>query len=174
MVGGALPAPSFGIGGLTVNHKKVRRLMREHDLQPRRRRRYVATSDSDHDQPIYPNRAKDLTIDGPDQLWVADITYVAILDGFAYVAVILDAWSRRAVIGYAISRSIDVRLTLAALEHRNRPAKPAARLRSSPHGRTEGRNMPLRAIGRRCFGTASSVRWGAEATLTTIRRQRAS
>ena len=50
--------------GLTVNHKKVRRLMREHDLQPRRRRRYVATTDSDHDQPIYPNRAKDLTLTG--------------------------------------------------------------------------------------------------------------
>ncbi len=55
-----------------------------------------------------------MTIDGPNQLWVADITYVAIVEGFAYVAVILDAWSRRAV-GYAISRSIDVRLTLAAL-----------------------------------------------------------
>ena len=66
--------------------------MREHDLQPRRRRRCVATTDSDHDQPIYPNRAKDLAIDGPDQLWVADITYVAIREGFAYVAVILDAW----------------------------------------------------------------------------------
>ena len=100
--------------GMTVNHKKIRRLMREHDLQPRRRRRYVATTDSDHDQPIYPNRTQDLTIDGPNQLWVADITYVAIVEGFAYVAVILDAWSRRAV-GYAISRSIDVRLTLAAL-----------------------------------------------------------
>ena len=99
--------------GLIVNHKKIRRLMREHDLQPRRRRRYVATTDSDHDHPIYPNRAKDLTIDGPNQLWVADITYVAIREGFAYVAVILDAWSRRAI-GYAISRSIDVRLTMAA------------------------------------------------------------
>src|SRR3984957_20530426 len=91
---------------MIVNHKKIRRLMREHNLQPRRRRRYVATTDSDHDQPIYPNRTIDLT--------VADITYVAIVEGFAYVAVILDAWSRRAV-GYAISRSIDVRLTLAAL-----------------------------------------------------------
>ena len=100
--------------GMIVNHKKIRRLMREHDLQPRRRRRYVATTDSDHDQPIYPNRTKDLTIDGPNQLWVADITYVAVVEGFAYVAVILDAWSRRAV-GYAISRSIDIRLTLAAL-----------------------------------------------------------
>jgi putative transposase len=55
--------------------------MREPDLRPRRR--HVATTDSDHDQPIYPNRAKDLTIDGPDQLWVADITYVAIQGGFA-------------------------------------------------------------------------------------------
>ena len=109
--------------GMIVNHKKVRRLMREHDLQPRRPRRYVATTDSDHDQPIYPNRTKGLTIDGPNQLWVADITYVAIVEGFAYVAVILDAWSRRAV-GYAISRSIDVRLTLAALNaaiERRRP-----------------------------------------------------
>jgi putative transposase len=101
--------------GMIVNHKKVRRLMREHDLQPRQRRRYVATTDSDHDQPIHPNRAKGLAIDGPDQIWVADITYVAVVEGFAYVAVILDAWSRRAV-GYAISRSIDVRLTLAALK----------------------------------------------------------
>ena len=109
--------------GLIVNHKKVRRLMREHDLQPRRRRRYVATTDSDHDQPIYPIRAKDLTIDGPDQLWVADITYVAIREGFAYVAVILDAWSRRAI-GYAISRSIDVRLTLAALNTAVERRKP--------------------------------------------------
>ncbi len=100
--------------GVVVNHKKIRRLMREHDLQPRRRRRYVATTDSDHDQPIYPNRAKDLIVDGPNPLWVADIAYVAVVEGFAYVAVILDAWSRRAV-GYAISRSIDVRLTLAAL-----------------------------------------------------------
>jgi putative transposase len=100
--------------GMIVNHKKIRRLMRKHDLQPRRRRRHLATTDSDHDQPIYPNRTRDLTIDGPNQLWVADITYVAIVDGFVYVAVILDAWSRR-VVGYAISRSIDVRLTLAAL-----------------------------------------------------------
>ena len=101
--------------GIVVNHKKIRRLMREHDLQPRQRRRYVATTDSDHDQPIFPNLAKDMVADGPNQLWVADITYVAIAAGFVYVAVILDAWSRR-VVGYAISRSIDARLTLAALK----------------------------------------------------------
>jgi putative transposase len=101
--------------GMAVNHKKIKRLMREHDLQPRQRRRFVATTDSDHDEPIFPNRAKDLKIDGPNQLWVADITYVAILAGFVYVAVILDACSRR-VVGYAISRAINARLTVAALK----------------------------------------------------------
>lgn len=102
--------------GLVVNHKKLRRLMREHDLQPRRRRRFIATTDGDHDLPIFPNLARAFVpADGPDQLWVADITYVAIPAGFVYVAVILDAWSRK-VVGYAISRSIDVRLTLAALQ----------------------------------------------------------
>jgi putative transposase len=101
--------------GIVVNHKKIRRLMREHDLQPRIRRRYVTTTDSDHAQPIFPDRTRDMILNGPDQLWVADITYVAILAGFVYVAVILDAWSRR-VVGYAISRSIDARLTVAALK----------------------------------------------------------
>ena len=109
--------------GLIVNHKKIRRLMLEHDLQPRSARRFVATTDSDHDLPIFPNLAKDMTPDGPNQLWVADITYVAILAGFVYVAVILDAWSRK-VAGYAIGRSIDARLTSAALRsavERRRP-----------------------------------------------------
>ena len=101
--------------GIVANHKRIKRLMREHDLQPRRRRRYVATTDSDHDQPIFPDRAKELALDGPDQLWVADLTYVAITGGFAYVAIILDAWSRR-VVGYAIGRSIEARLAVAALK----------------------------------------------------------
>ena len=101
--------------GVIANHKRIKRLMREHDLQPRRRRRYVATTDSDHDQPIFPDRARNLVPDGPDQLWVADLTYVAIIGGFAYVAIILDAWSRR-VVGYAIGRSIEARLAVAALK----------------------------------------------------------
>ena len=112
--------------GLIVNSKKVRRLMREHDLQPRHRRRFVATTDSDHGGPIFPNLAKDMVLTGPNQLWVADITYVAIAVGFIYVAVILDAWSRR-VVGYAIGRSIDARLALAAL-------KAAIRSRRPPEG----------------------------------------
>ena len=112
--------------GVVVNGKKIRRLMREHDLQPRRRRRYVATTDSDHDSPIYPDRARDVVPVGPNQLWVADITYIAIASGFVYLAAILDAWSRR-VVGYAISRSIDARLATAAL-------KAAIRSRDPPPG----------------------------------------
>jgi putative transposase len=60
--------------GVVANHKRIKRLMREHDLQPRRRRRYVATTDSAHDLPIFPDLAKTLVPAGPDQLWVADLT----------------------------------------------------------------------------------------------------
>ncbi len=76
--------------GVPVNRKRVARLMRLHCLQVRPRRRYVATTDSDHDSPIFPNLSKDIVPDGPDQLWVADITDIAIATGFVYLAVILD------------------------------------------------------------------------------------
>jgi putative transposase len=112
--------------GLVVNCKRVRRLMREHDLQPKRRRRFLATTDSDHNDPIFPDLARGRIVDGPNQIWVADITYIAIAVGFVYLAAILDAWSRR-VVGYAISRSIDARLAIAAL-------KAAIRARQSPKG----------------------------------------
>lgn len=99
--------------------------MREHDLQPTCRRRFVATTDSDHDQPIFPDLSRELVADGLDQLWVADLTYVAIAVGFVYVAVIMDASSRR-VVDYAIGLRIDARLTSAALnaaiEHRRPPS----------------------------------------------------
>lgn len=100
---------------MIVNTKKVRRIMRDNDLNPKRRRRYVATTDSDHGGPIYPNIAKGFEIHGPDQLWVADLTYVAIATGFAYLAVILDAWSRR-VVGYALDRKVDARIATDALK----------------------------------------------------------
>jgi putative transposase len=106
---------ALGQLGWVVNHKKIKRLMREHGLQPPQRRRFVVTTDSDHDQPIFPDRAKELVVDGRNQLWVADLTYVAIAVGFVYVAVIMDAWSRR-IVGYALGRRIDARLTLAALD----------------------------------------------------------
>jgi putative transposase len=112
--------------GWVVNHKKVKRLMREHGLQPPLRRRFVTTTDSNHDQPIFADRSRELTVDGPDQLWVADLTYIAVAVGFVYLALIMDAWSRR-IVGYAIGRRIDARLTLAALD-------AAIALRSPPAG----------------------------------------
>ena len=112
--------------GVVVNGKKLRRLMREHDLQPKRRRRYVMTTDSNHTGPIYPDLAKDVAPDRPNQLWVADLTYVTVSSGFVYLAAILDAWSRK-VVGYAISRSMDARIAIAAL-------KAAIRSRAPPKG----------------------------------------
>jgi len=88
--------------GVVVNGKKLRRLMREHSLQPKRRRRYVVTTNSDHAGPIFPDLAKAVVPERPNQLWVADLTDVAIPGGFVYLAAILDAWSRR-VVGYAIT-----------------------------------------------------------------------
>ena len=110
--------------GVVVNSKKLRRLMREHDLQPKRRRRYVVTTDSDHAGPIFPDLAKDVVPERPNQLWVADLTYVAIPGGFVYLAAILDAWSRK-VVGYAISRSMDARIAVAALKAAIRSRAPA-------------------------------------------------
>jgi len=102
-------------GGERVNHERVARIMRERDLRVRPRRRHVATTDSDHDGPVFPNLAEDLVPAGPDQLWVADLTYIRILSGFVYLAVVSDAWSRR-VVGWALGRRIDADLAVAALE----------------------------------------------------------
>jgi len=100
--------------GHVVNAKKVRRLMRENDLNPRTKRRFARTTDSDHDGPIFPFVARDYEVHGPNQLWVGDITYVAIATGFVYLTVILDAWSRR-VIGHALARNLEARHTVTAL-----------------------------------------------------------
>ena len=100
--------------GWIVNRKKIKRLMREHALHPPRRRRLVATTDSDHDEPVFPDRSRDRDVEGPNQLWVADLTYISILGGFVYLATIMVAWSRR-IVGCALDRRIDALLTLAAL-----------------------------------------------------------
>jgi putative transposase len=111
--------------GVIINHKAVARLMRSRGLQVRPLRRFVRTTDSDHENPIFPNRARDLVPSAPNQLWVADITYIAVAEKFVYLAVILDAWSRR-VVGYAIARQITTRLTLAALRAAVAARQPAA------------------------------------------------
>jgi putative transposase len=111
--------------GLIINHKAVARLMRKRGLQVRPLRRFIRTTDSDHENPIFPNHARDLIPTAPNQLWVADITYIAVAGKFVYLAVILDAWSRR-VVGYAIARQITTQLTLAALRAAIAARRPAA------------------------------------------------
>jgi putative transposase len=101
--------------GIPVNRKKVLRLMREQDLLCRPRRRWVATTHSRHPYPRYPNLILHLPITAPNQVWVADITYIRILTAFVYLAVILDRFSRKAI-GYALSRRIDTALSLQALQ----------------------------------------------------------
>lgn len=100
--------------GWTVNHKRVARIMREEALTVKRIKRFIRTTDSNHPFPVYPNLYREATPSGPDQVWVADLTYIRVASGFVYLGVILDAWSRK-VVGYALSRQIDTELSLAAL-----------------------------------------------------------
>lgn len=101
--------------GYQVGTKKVRRLMKQDNLLAARQRRFVTTTDSDHDFVVYPNLSKQLIVTDVNQLWVADITYVRLLREFVYLAVVLDAFSRR-VVGWALGRSLQTSLPLAALE----------------------------------------------------------
>ncbi len=100
--------------GFVVNHKRVLRLMREDNLLCLRTRRFVRTTDSAHAWAVYPNLLPTLTVNGLDQLWVADITYVRLPQEFVYLAVLLDAYSRRCI-GWALERYLDAELALAAL-----------------------------------------------------------
>ncbi len=100
--------------GWTVNAKRVHRLLREDNLLCVRKRKFVVTTDSNHGRKVYPNLARDLVPTGVDQLWRADITYIRLREEFVFLAVILDAFSRR-VIGWALDRNMEDELTLTAL-----------------------------------------------------------
>jgi putative transposase len=112
--------------GMVVNGKRILRVMRKHGLFRQIKRRFITTTDSNHDYPVYPNLLKGLAVTGLNQVWVADITYIRILTGFVYLAVILDIFSRR-VIGWALAKIIDHTLTMAAL-------RMAIQLRKPPEG----------------------------------------
>ena len=101
--------------GTVVNHKRVLRLMRADNLLCFRKKRFVTTTDSVHPFPYYPNLVPDLDVSDIDQLWVADITYIRVLSEFIYLAVVLDAYSRRCV-GWALGRTLSANLAIAALE----------------------------------------------------------
>jgi putative transposase len=100
--------------GWEVNPKRVYRLMREDNLLCVRKRKFVVTTDSNHGQKVYPNLARNMILTSTDQLWRADITYIRLREEFVFLAVILDAYSRR-VIGWMLDRTMEDELTLAAL-----------------------------------------------------------
>jgi transposase InsO family protein len=110
--------------GLVVNHKRVLRLMQQDNLLVVRRRKFVLTTDSRHDLPVYMNLAARMQLSGIDQLWVADITYIRLREVFVYLAVVLDAFSRR-VVGWAVDESLHAPLALAALDKAIAQRKPA-------------------------------------------------
>jgi putative transposase len=101
--------------GMLVNHKRVARMMREDNLLAVQPRAFVVTTDSDHALEVYLNLAKRMKLTGINQLWVADITYIRLQREFVYLAVILDAYSRK-VVGWELDRTLAARLPIAALE----------------------------------------------------------
>ena len=130
----ALQFPAYGRPRITaelkrrgwqVNHKRVGRIMREDNLLCLRKRKFHVTTDSRHSFRIYPNLTRNFVPMAPNQLWVADITYIRLLKEFVYLAVVLDAYSRL-VIGWALERTLEAKLALGAirmaLERRGSPA----------------------------------------------------
>jgi putative transposase len=120
----ALGMPSYGRPRITaelrrrgwvVNPQRVPRIMREDNLLCLRRRKFLVTTDSRHGFPISPNLAGELQLTNVNQLWIADLTYIRLEIEFVYLAVVLDAFSRR-VIGWALDRTLEAKLTVAALE----------------------------------------------------------
>jgi putative transposase len=110
--------------GMAVNHKRVVRLMREDNLLAIRSRKFVSTTNSEHELEVYLNLAARMEVTGINQLWVSDITYVRLKGEFVYVAVILDAFSRR-VVGWNADRTLHTRLALVALERAIAGREPA-------------------------------------------------
>jgi transposase InsO family protein len=101
--------------GMAVNHKRVARLMQEDHLLALRRKPWVATTNSGHELRVYLNLARRMELSAPDQLWVADITYIRLSREFVYLALVVDGFSRRAV-GWALKRTLQTRLAVEALQ----------------------------------------------------------
>jgi len=129
----ALESPSCGYRRITaelrrrnfdVNHKRVWRMMRQDNLLCVRHRAFVTTTDSRHGLPVYPNLARDMELTAVNQLWVADITYIRLREEFVYLAVVLDAYSRR-VIGWALGRTLEAELAACALRMALLTRRPA-------------------------------------------------
>lgn len=112
-----LKRDGFQINGQFVNHKRVLRIMRENNLLCEIKRSFINTTDSNHDLRKYSNilKKEGVEIVRPDQVWASDITYIRLPEGFVYLAVIIDVFTRK-VIGYCLSRRIDSELVVTALK----------------------------------------------------------
>jgi transposase InsO family protein len=99
---------------IIINHKKVLKIMQEMGIQGRIKRKYITTTNSKHHNRIYSNLIKDKELTGINQVWCADITYNRILNGFVYLAAIIDIYSRK-IVGYAIGKILSSKLVIVAL-----------------------------------------------------------
>jgi putative transposase len=109
---------------MVVNHKRVLRIMREDNLLAIRYRKYILTTDAQHQEPVYVNLAARMTLNGINQLWVADLTYIRLRTEFVFLAVILDRFSRKAI-GWALDRSLTARVAVSALQQAIERRQPA-------------------------------------------------
>jgi putative transposase len=113
--------------GFVVGEEKVRRILKTDNLLAVRRRRFLVTTDSNHRFRVHPNLAESLELTAINQLWVADITYIRLQREFVFLAVVLDAFSRKAI-GWELGRSLETKLPLAALESALASRQPQAGL----------------------------------------------
>jgi putative transposase len=164
--------------GVRVGRKRVARLMREKRLVALRRRRYRATTDSKHSFPIAPNLLeRDFTAHGPDESWVTDITFIWTRQGWLYLAVILDVFSRR-VVGWATGQHVDRHLALAALDMALARRCPRRGLvhhsdRGSTYASRDYRRA-LRSRGIKCSMSRKGDCWDnavAESFFATLKRE---
>ena len=107
--------PLLQRAGFVVGQEKVRRILRSDNLLAVRRRKFVVTTDSNHRFRVHPNLAESMELTAVNQLWVADITYIRLQREFVFLAVVLDAFSRKAI-GWELGRTLETKLALAALE----------------------------------------------------------
>jgi putative transposase len=180
----ALKWPSYGRPRITAELKRqgwkvgpnrVRRLMREDNLLCVRKRKFVVTTDSNHGSKVYPNLASKMELSGINQLWVADITYIRLETEFVYLAVIIDAFSRR-VIGWALDCSLEDDLPLQALHLALQQRQPAVGLvhhsdRGSQYASQDYTNL-LKAHGCRISMSHKASPWengGCESWMKTLK-----
>ncbi len=180
----ALKWPSYGRPRITAELKRqgwkvgpnrVRRLMREDNLLCVRKRKFVVTTDSNHGRKVYPNLASEMELKGINQLWVADITYIRLESEFVYLAVVIDAFSRR-VIGWALDRTVENDLPLEALRIALEQRQPAPGLvhhsdRGSQYASVEYTDL-LKANGCRISMSHKASPWengGCESWMKTLK-----